>query len=124
RLAASAEKHSEHPVATAIVAEAERRQLVLTEPSAFRAVTGKGVVAEVDGRTVVVGNGRLFDDEQLSHPECVAAGCTAHVDGVCRALFVGAPEPAGCIEVRDTLRPDAPRVVAELKAAGIVRVVM
>jgi Cu+-exporting ATPase len=55
RLAASAEQHSEHPLAAAIVREAAARGLPLTEPIGFQAVVGHGVEAQVDGRAVPIG---------------------------------------------------------------------
>jgi P-type Cu+ transporter len=59
RLAASVEKGSEHPLGEAIVAAAGNRELVLSDPQAFRAEVGQGVEAEVDGRRVAVGNLRM-----------------------------------------------------------------
>jgi Cu+-exporting ATPase len=60
RLAASAEKDSEHPLAAAIVRGAVERGLSLSEPTAFRAVVGSGVEATVDGRAILVGKGGLL----------------------------------------------------------------
>jgi Cu+-exporting ATPase len=59
RLAASVEKGSEHPLGEAIVAEAGNRELVLSDPQAFRAEVGHGVEAEIDGHRVAVGNLRM-----------------------------------------------------------------
>src|SRR5207247_2397779 len=62
RLAASLERGSEHPLAAAIVAGAEERQLNLSAAEDFRSITGKGVVGRVEGRTVALGNHRLMQD--------------------------------------------------------------
>lgn len=59
RLAASVEKGSEHPLGEAILTEANQRGLALSDPQAFQAQVGSGVVAEVDGRNVAVGNLRM-----------------------------------------------------------------
>ncbi|HSM25126.1 MAG TPA: heavy metal translocating P-type ATPase, partial [Anaerolineaceae bacterium] len=59
RLAASVEKGSEHPLGEAILAEANQRGLALSDPQAFQAQVGSGVVAEVDGKNVAVGNLRM-----------------------------------------------------------------
>ena len=61
QLAASAEQYSEHPLAKAIVAHAKSRGLSLSEPSSFANEPGLGVVAQVDGQTVFVGNHELID---------------------------------------------------------------
>jgi Cu+-exporting ATPase len=62
RLAASVERGSEHPVAAAIVREAEARSVSLTDASDFQSTTGRGVVATVEGRRVAIGNARLMED--------------------------------------------------------------
>ena len=56
RLTASAERGSEHPLGQAIIHGARNRGLLLGEPSAFEAIPGRGIVAEVDGRHLLVGN--------------------------------------------------------------------
>src|SRR3989475_2802047 len=62
RLAASIEQASEHPLAGAIVRAAAERELRLSAAGSFRSVTGKGVIGEVDGRTVALGNLKLLED--------------------------------------------------------------
>ena len=68
RLAASAERLSEHHMATAIVRGAEERGLALGEAVAFRALPGKGIAAEVDGEEVLVGNDMLFAEFGVAVP--------------------------------------------------------
>ena len=65
RLAASAESGSEHPLSDAILAEAEKRNLELSQPAAFRAISGNGIEAQVDGFDLLVGNLRLITENQL-----------------------------------------------------------
>src|SRR5512143_145092 len=62
-LAASVERSSEHPLAEAIVEGAKRQGLELSEPSAFEAVPGYGVIASVDGRRVALGNLKMMERE-------------------------------------------------------------
>ncbi len=124
RLAASAERYSEHPVGVAVVAEAERRGLVLSEPSEFRSATGRGVAARVDGRPILVGNGRLFDGEGISLAACPNAACPDHGSERCRGLHVGGPEPLGFIDLADSLRPESKAAVAALHRVGIEHVAM
>ena len=63
RLAASAERGSEHPLGQAIVRAAEMRGLTLSSPEQFEAVAGHGIIAVVDGWRVLVGNRRLMERE-------------------------------------------------------------
>jgi len=64
RLAASIERGSEHPLAAAIVAGAQQRNLTLAEAEEFQSITGKGVVGKIERRVVALGNSKLL--EQLN----------------------------------------------------------
>jgi P-type Cu+ transporter len=66
RLAASVEKGSEHPLGEAIVAEAGRRELSLSDPDGFQAEVGHGVKAQVDGQKIVVGNLRMMESHGIN----------------------------------------------------------
>ncbi len=66
RLAASAERGSEHPLGQAIVRAAEMRGLTLSSPEQFEAVAGHGIIAVVDGWRVLVGNRRLMEREAVA----------------------------------------------------------
>lgn len=68
RLAASAELHSEHPLARAIVAEARRLAVDIPEPAHFSYKLGRGITAEIDGRTVRVGNRKLLTEAGIAVP--------------------------------------------------------
>src|SRR5438270_9798605 len=61
RLAAAADRQSEHPLATAVVEAATKRALAIDPPSDFQAIPGHGVVASVDGQTVILGNRKLLE---------------------------------------------------------------
>ena len=65
RLAASAERGSEHPLGEAIVRAAKERGLALAEPSGFQAIAGHGIAAQVDGHGVLLGNLRLMEREKV-----------------------------------------------------------
>lgn len=65
-LAASAEKGSEHPLGEAIVAEAGNRGIAVDKPETFKAISGKGIEAEVNGRSILVGSSKLLKDEGIS----------------------------------------------------------
>lgn len=66
RLAASAERGSEHPLGEAIVHEAQAKGLALSVPAAFQAIAGQGISADVDGRKVLLGNMRLMQQEKVA----------------------------------------------------------
>ncbi len=123
---AALEAHSEHPVAKAIVKAAEEQDLTWDEPEGVRAVPGRGVEGEVEGRRLWVGNLRLFAERGITPPphlqdrlaELEAQGHTAVL-----AYAPDAQQWLALIAVADTLRRGARETVAELKALG-ARVVM
>jgi Zn2+/Cd2+-exporting ATPase len=125
RLAASAERLSEHHTALAIVHGAEQQGLSLSEAVAFRALPGKGIAAAVDGEDVLVGNDLLFAEFGVAMPAEVVAEANRRRDAGKTAVFVGDRQAVrGLIGVADTVRPSAKAVVAELKAQGVPRIVM
>jgi Cd2+/Zn2+-exporting ATPase len=125
RLAASAERLSEHHTAVAIVRGAEERDLPLGEAVAFRAIPGMGIAAEVDGDEVLVGNDPLFVEFGVAVPAEVVAEANRLRDEGKSAIFVGDRQAVrGLIAVADTVRPSARSVIAALKAQGIARIVM
>jgi P-type Cu+ transporter len=97
RLAAAAERYSEHPLGRAIVTAAEERGLPLAEAGDFAAIPGEGVRARVEGRLIEVG--RQADSPRLA----------VSIDGVA----------AGQIEVGDTLKSEAAEAVRRLRALGL-----
>jgi Cd2+/Zn2+-exporting ATPase/Cu+-exporting ATPase len=113
-LAAAAERDSEHPLAEAVRSEARVRGLVLPEATHFEAVPGLGVRAEIAGAVVAVGSRRLLP-ETLYLPEAAAfeaAGKTL--------LFVLKDgELVGLLAATDTLRPEVPRALEQLRALGV-----
>ncbi|MGZ8817652.1 MAG: heavy metal translocating P-type ATPase [Mycobacterium sp.] len=125
RLAASAERLSEHHMAVAIVRGAEERGLALGQTNQFRAFPGMGIAAEVDGDEVLVGNDMLFAEFGVAVPDDVVAEADRLRDAGKTAVFGGDRQAVrGIIAVADTVRPSAKAVVAELKAQGIARIVM
>ena len=111
RMAASAERYSEHPVGRAIVEHAQALAIALEDPAGFRAVAGHGVAARVDGRNITVGSSsgplELPEIERLA-----AEGKTAvavSVDG----------QPVGAIGIADTVKPEAAAAVRRLAEMGL-----
>ena len=123
RLAASLERSSEHPLASAIVSGAQDRGVKLVDAVNFRSVTGKGVVGEVDGRRVAVGNRVLLDDLKVEAGDLPAQAEKLRTDGQ-TIMFVAIDEkPAGLLGVADPIKPTTPDAVKQLHAEGI-RIVM
>jgi len=79
RLVASAEQTSEHPLGAAIIAGAKARGVELVQPTDFESVTGKGVRATIDGRSVLVGNERFVQDAG-GRPGWIRGGCPRAID--------------------------------------------
>jgi Cu+-exporting ATPase len=119
RLAASAERVSEHPLGEAVVRGTVERGLELDEPREFESVTGRGVRAVVEGREVVVGSGRLL--RQASVDPGSLEGVAGRLEEQGRtAIRVGIDgRPAGVLGVADTVKADAAAAVAALLARGI-----
>jgi Cu+-exporting ATPase len=111
RIAAAAERRSEHPLARAVVEFAESRGLRLPETQEFRAWVARGVEARVEGRAVLAGDRQFLADHGV-------------VDSNGSGILVAIDHRyAGSIQVADPIRPTSRAAVAELSRLGI-RVVM
>ncbi|MGZ9220941.1 MAG: heavy metal translocating P-type ATPase [Anaerolineales bacterium] len=119
RLAASVEKGSEHPLGEAIWAEATTRGLALAELSAFKAVPGQGVQAEVEERSVAVGNLRMMETRGYSL-NGLESEVTRLQSEAKTAMLVAVDEKVeGVIAVADTLRDGSKQAIAELHRMGL-----
>ena len=129
-LAAAVEHKSEHPLAQAVVDAAEARKLVIPEATAFQAVLGKGVQAEVNGNRLLIGNRKYLHELSSSNFEDAARFVDRlQNEGKTSVLVAQINEQSqaqilGVIAFADVLRPDAPQVVAALKEKGVEHVVM
>ncbi|MGY8777160.1 MAG: heavy metal translocating P-type ATPase [Longimicrobiales bacterium] len=126
QLAGAAERHSEHPLAEAIVREAKARELDLAEPTDFQAIPGRGVRAGVEGKAVLVGT-RAFIDAELGMDLDATRwpGEASRVEGRAQTpLWVSIDgQVSGLIGVADAVREGSAEAVRALKSSG-VRVVM
>ena len=124
RLAASAERHSEHPLAQAVVKAAEEKQLALTEPQQFQAVVGQGVVAQVDGKLVLVGKPELLATHGISVPESWQQKAQELQQQAQTVIFLARGQQfLGLLAVADPIKPGAKAAIEQLHAQGL-RVVM
>jgi Cu+-exporting ATPase len=145
RLAGSAERASEHPLAAAVVAAAQARGVALTQPESFEAESGRGVRAVVDGRSVLVGSPTwVLNPSQPSPPAPLPQGegsqvrtpfmasnvppfeesAQSHIETVQaqgQTAVVVAVDGAvvGVIGIADTVKPESREAVAALHAAGL-----
>ncbi|MGD9001574.1 MAG: heavy metal translocating P-type ATPase, partial [Anaerolineae bacterium] len=124
RLAASAERGSEHPLGQAIVDEADARELELTEPDEFEAVAGRGIRAQVEGREVLVGKPTWLENTGISlgallpHMQRLQAEAKT-VIGV--AIDGNA---VGIIGIADTLKEGSNDAVKQMRQLGLDVVVL
>ena len=119
RLTAAAESLSEHPLAQAIVEGARSRGLADLPVDGFRAITGKGIEARVDGRKVLAGNRRLLDEAGIATEGLADQAAKLSQDGRTPMYVAIDGNAAGLVAVADTIKPSAPMAVERLKAAGL-----
>ncbi len=123
RMAASLERASEHPLAAAIVSAAAERGLKLENVSGFQSLTGKGVVGQVAGREVAIGNPALFADRHINLEEMADKADSLRRRGQTVMLIAIDGKPAGIIAVADPIKPSTPAAIKALKQSGL-RLVM
>jgi Cu+-exporting ATPase len=124
RLTASAEQFSEHPLARAILDKARQRGVPITDPDSFNYEPGLGVVAAVNGQTLIVGNDALL----LQHG---AAVNVHHIDDSHRSIVhvarkdtTGAVTRLGALLIDDEIKPDSKAAIAELHRMGLKTVLL
>ncbi|MGR7995901.1 heavy metal translocating P-type ATPase [Xanthobacter sp. ZOL 2024] len=123
RLAASLERSSEHPLATAMLAEAKARELPLSEPSQVESPAGKGIVGLVDGHQVVVGHAAFLGEHNIHTDHLTAAAERYQKEGATAALVAVDGHAAGVIAIADPIKDTTDAALKRLTRDG-VRVVM
>jgi len=123
RYAASLETGSEHPLAAAILAEAGRRGLELAPAQAFQAVSGRGVQAAIEGRTVLLGNQAFMDGNSVDSGALAGRVGELARQGQTPVLLAADGKAVGLVAVSDPIKPDSAAAIAKLQALG-VRVLM
>jgi Cu+-exporting ATPase len=119
RLAASAEKGSEHPLGESIVRAAADRHLTLSEPSQFSAVPGHGIEARVDGYQVVLGTLKLMADRGIAAGPAESRLESLAEQGKTAMVVAVDGELAGVVAVADTLKDDSTEAIARLHRLGL-----
>lgn len=113
--AACAESYSSHPISKSLQ-KAYGKEIDKNRVTEVKEISGKGVTAQVDGRLVAAGNGKLMDQLGVPYTVCNEVGTLVYVavDG----------RFAGCILISDLLKPHAKEAIAALKNAGVTKTVM
>ena len=128
RLALGVERHSEHPLARAVLAEGAARGLVPPSSDDFEALVGTGACARIGGVDVFVGNERVLEEFDLQTPDLAALLGRLETGGKTAVTVVsvqrGHAEALGVLGLADRPRPNARAAIAGLRAAGVRHVVM
>lgn len=119
KLIASAEQHSEHPLAQAILAAAEEEGLDLLPVSHFEAIVGRGLVAQVEGRRLLVGNESLMKEKNIDSSDFQEQLLELSQEGK-TAMFVAVDgQLAGILAVADEMKSSSLSAVQELQSMGL-----
>jgi Cd2+/Zn2+-exporting ATPase len=125
RLAAIAEKYSEHPLARSVMALATKRSIVVPDPDDFKAEVGFGVTASHDGSSIVVGKEEFLRDRDITVLPRLTAEIAAQTErGRTAVLVARAGDAVGLIAIADEVRPETVLAVAALKALGVRHIIM
>ncbi|MCU0597497.1 MAG: HAD-IC family P-type ATPase, partial [Desulfobacterota bacterium] len=124
KLAASAERGSEHPLGKAIVAEATRRGLTLSEPASFKAARGLGMSATVDGRQMLAGKPGWFTEMGLDLGPLAQELSSLQNQGKTVMVVAVDAKVSGLIAVADRVKPDSKDAIESLHKQNIKLVML
>jgi Cu+-exporting ATPase len=124
RLAAAAESGSEHPLAVAVMAGAQARELDIPSASDVVATPGRGISASVDGLTILVGSPTFISEKTAASYAFTEAGFKLAEKGETVLAVAKDGVPIGLIGVSDRVRPESSGAIATLKARGIHTVML
>jgi Cd2+/Zn2+-exporting ATPase len=123
RIAASAEKYSNHPTAKALAQLADEAGVPLSEPKNFSETAGRGIKAEVDGKAILVGRAQWLKDNGVAE-DFVKAVDLNETEGFSLLFIASAGHCVGWVGLQDQTRPEARESLAELKECGVRRIAM
>lgn len=124
RIAASVDRHSDHPLARAIVEGAQAKGLSLQDTTGFQNISGFGVEAQLNGHTVRVGNQDLMARENVPVQNATQTAELASLQGETVMYVSKGGELIGLVGVSDQVRPEAKRAISELHQLGIKTVML
>jgi len=119
RLAASLERGSEHPLAAAIVAGAQEREVELTKTEVFESITGKGVKGRIDGRSVGLGNQAFLEELGIDSGSLASPAEKFRTDGQTVVFVTLGGRVAGLLGVDDPIKETTPEAIKQLHEHGI-----
>jgi len=119
RLAASAERGSEHPLGEAIVRAAQDQDLVLSEPAGFEGIAGHGIAADVDGRRVLLGNLRLMEREGVALNGLEAKAAALQREAKTAMWLAVDGEASALIAVADTIKEGSQEAIEAMHKLGL-----
>ncbi|WP_377705506.1 heavy metal translocating P-type ATPase [Pseudoduganella sp. UC29_71] len=119
QIAASIDQGSEHPLAHAIVSEANKRKLVLTKPDAFESASGIGVRGVLNGNKIALGNTALMDAEGIDWKPLADAAEGLRVEGASVMYLASQSRLVGLIAVSDPIKTSTQEALQELRAEGL-----
>jgi P-type Cu+ transporter len=119
RLAASAERASEHPLGASIVQAAEARALQLSEISNFKAISGFGIEASVDGHQLLLGNSKLMRERNIDLNNFNERAERLASEGKTPMFVAVDNRIAGIIAVADEVKPDSKEAIRALQSMGL-----
>jgi Cd2+/Zn2+-exporting ATPase len=124
-LAGTAEAHSEHPLAGAILKYCREKEAWPSEPDATEIVVGRGIVATKDGRNILVGNERLFEEKGFSLSAEARTFLTDVSEKGSTGVLIGHDDRiVGGIAIADAVRADVSQSIEDIRRLGIKRVLM
>jgi Cu+-exporting ATPase len=118
-IAASVERGSEHPLGEALVAKASERGLVLKEPQDFEAIPGRGVRARIEGKTILLGNPKLMQDEEIDIGNIAPRMDSLSIEGKTPMLLASNGRVMGIVAVADTIKDNSAEAVQKLRDLGL-----
>lgn len=119
QVAATLEKPSEHPLADAIVEKANQIGLSLLETTDFKAISGRGISAQIDGKVCLAGNLAFMEENSISTSELSAQSDTLANNGKTPLYFAEDGKLIGLIAVADVVKPTSRNAIHELEQMGI-----
>ena len=119
RLAASAEKGSEHPLGEAIVRGAEKKDLALIKGEGFQAILGRGIAVNLAGKAVLLGNNKLMIEEKIELGALASEVDRLATEGKTPMYIAINQQAAGVIAVADIVKPSSAIAIKKLQEMGI-----
>ena len=124
-IAAAVERHSEHPLAEAVIRRAGAGAAEGKAVADFQALPGSGIVATVDGRSVVVGSARLMDEREITISDAMRKGADELAEQGKTLMYVGMSGDAiGALAIQDPVKPSAARAIQRIHSLGIRTVML